>query len=60
MRAMLEQDLVKGVNKGLEEVRAGDEEVAGQALCLALNHVFPQIADFERSLIDYDAGALAE
>ncbi|KAF2675342.1 hypothetical protein BT63DRAFT_420545 [Microthyrium microscopicum] len=54
MRASLEQELIANVNKALEDVRAGGEELSGHALCLALNHVFPHLSDFERSLIDYD------
>ena len=54
VRLSLEQELVRGVNKGLEELRADEEELAGPAMCLALNHTFPLLGDFERSLIDYD------
>jgi hypothetical protein len=57
MRFALEQELVRAVNKALEELRVGgEEELAGPAICLALNHTFPLISDFERTLIDYDVG----
>jgi hypothetical protein len=50
----LEDDLVKSINLGLEEVMAGEEELAGHSISLALNHVFPYLSDHYRALLNYD------
>lgn len=53
-RGMLEQELVRSVNLGLEETRMGESDLAGQCIALVLNHTFPMLPDIERALIDYD------
>jgi len=56
VRWHLEDELVKSVNNSLEEVMAGEEELAGHSLSLALNHVFPHLSDHYRALLNYDVG----
>jgi hypothetical protein len=53
-RGMLEQELVRSVNLGLEEARMGESGLAGQCIALVLNHTFPLLPDIERALIEYD------
>jgi hypothetical protein len=53
LRSALEQALVKSVNAGLQEIRGGDE-FGAQCITFCINHTFPLLSDFERSMIDYD------
>jgi hypothetical protein len=53
LRSTLEQALVKSVNAGLQEIRGGDE-LGAQCIALCINHTFPLLPDFERTMIDYD------
>jgi len=54
VRSLLEQELIKSVNLGLEEVRMGEPDLAGQCIALVLNHTFPMLSDIERALVNYD------
>jgi hypothetical protein len=53
-RGMLEQELIKSVNMGLDEVRLGEPDLAGQCISLVLNHAFPLVPDVERASVNYD------
>jgi hypothetical protein len=55
LRAELETALVTSINLGLEEIRLGAVDLAGQTVSLVLNHTFPLLSDLERSVVAYDA-----
>lgn len=59
-RSYLEGELVKSVNDGLVEVMAGEEELAGHTLSLALNHAFPYLSDRSRSMLNYDVSCVMQ
>jgi len=53
-RQSLEEELINAVNKGLQQLRAGEEDLSGPAIALTLNHTFPLISHFHRTLLNYD------
>lgn len=53
LRRTLEGALVQATNLALIEARHGDE-LAGQTICLVLNHSFPLLSDADRAKLDYD------
>lgn len=59
VRKRLEGGLVQAVGLAIEDIQHGrtgaTSGIAGECLVLVLNYAFPLLADYERSLLDYDA-----
>ena len=54
MRSTIESALMKATNLSLQQV-SDHHDLSDQTITLVLNHCFPNIADYERSQLDYDA-----